>query len=414
MKRSFYIIAVALVCLVCCGFAAAQTFYICEGENTSTTHELNFTTAGALLNGEPTANIDSITLHVPAMHFVGGDISLLPTYEEHGAKYKEANGADIADVLAYFKAQGWNTMRVRLFVDPSKASAEAKGQGVRQDLDYVLALGKKIKEAGLLLMLDFHYSDTWADPASQWTPASWLGLSDDQLYTKIYDYTKDCLQQMNAVGASPDFIQTGNEISYGMLWGKSGSQSNRCYINNEANWPRFTTLLKQAGKACREVCPQARIVLHTERAAQADVLKNFYRQMQKYGVDYDIIGLSYYPYHHGTQATLSSSITMLGQSFADKQVMIVETGCSYHYKVGDKDQGYPLTNAGQKQFATDLIAMLKQHSNVSGLFWWFPEANEYGLNWSTQRVTDSWYNAGLFDNETGRAQDALYELKNFK
>ena len=407
MKLKSVLFSLAL--LVSCGSAAAQTFYICADANTTTAAELNFTDASL-----PTAFIDSITLHVPALRFVGGDISLLPTYEEHGAIYKEADGSAIDDVLSFLKQQGWNTMRVRLFVDPSKASAEAKGQGVRQDLDYVVALARRIKQAGMLLMLDFHYSDTWADPSAQWTPQEWQGLSDDQLYIKIYDYTRDCLQQLNDAGASPDFIQTGNEISYGMLWGKSGSQANRCYIGSNDNWPRFTTLLKQAGKACREVCPQARIIIHTERTAQESVLKNFYQQMASYGVDYDIIGLSYYPYYHGTQATLSASLTMLERQFPGKQIMVVETGCSYHYKVGTDNQGYPLTNAGQKQFATDLIATLRQHPQVMGLFWWFPEANEYGLDWSTQRVTDGWYNAGLFDNETGRAQDALYELKNFK
>ena len=96
--------------------------------------------------------------------YVGGDISLLLTYEEHGATYMDKDGQKITDLLSFLKEQGMNAMRVRLFVDPSRASAEHKGQGVRQDLDYVKKLGKKIKDAGLKLMLDFHYSDTWADP----------------------------------------------------------------------------------------------------------------------------------------------------------------------------------------------------------------------------------------------------------
>ena len=119
-------------------------------------------------------------------------------------------------------------------------------------------------------MLDFHYSDTWADPAKQWTPDQWKSLSDDDLYKKIYEYTKDCLEQMKEAGATPDLIQTGNEISYGMLWGTEatakGNDKNRCYTNSPAaNWERFITLLKEAGKACREVCPQAQIIIHSER-----------------------------------------------------------------------------------------------------------------------------------------------------
>ena len=411
-KANLHPITLKKICLLfalCCGQATAQTFYICQDDNVVTTSQLNFTD-GTLT----TSSIDSVTLHVPAMHFVGGDISLLPTYEEHGAKYSDINGKHITNMLDFLKQQGWNTMRVRLFVDPSQASAIDQGQGVRQDLNYVIALGRRIKESGLLLMLDFHYSDSWADPSKQWTPAAWLDFDDEQLYGKIHDYTRDCLRQLNAAGASPDFIQTGNEISYGMLWGPAGSTANRCYTGSDANWPRFAQLLKHAVNACREECPQARIIIHTERIAQPSVLKNFYEQMKKLDVDYDIIGLSYYPYYHGSLSTLSASLTMLDQEFPDKQMMIVETGCAYHYKVGDNETGYPLTYAGQKQFTTDLIATLRKYPRVTGLFWWFPEANEYGLDWNTQRVTDQWYNAGLFDNETGRALDALYELSTFR
>ena len=100
-------------------------------------------------------------------------------------------------------------------------------------------------------------------------------------------------------------------------------------------------------------------------------------------------------------------------NFPDKQIMIVETGCGYHYKMGDKETGYPLTYEGQQKFTAELITMLNKHQHVNGLFWWFLEANEYGLDWNTKRITDKWYNASLFDNETGHALPALYELKNF-
>ena len=111
-----------------------------------------------------------------AQKYVGGDISLLPTYEEHGANYMDKDGQKITDLLAFLKEQGLNTMRVRLFVDPSKDSDKA----VCQDLAYVKALGKRIKDAGMALLLDFHYSDTWADPGKQWTPDAWKSLNDAQ------------------------------------------------------------------------------------------------------------------------------------------------------------------------------------------------------------------------------------------
>ena len=354
---------------------------------------------------------------VHGQKYVGGDISLLPTYEEHHANYMDQEGQPISDLLSWLKDQGWNTMRVRLFVDPSMASDQAKGEGVRQDLDYVKTFGKRIKEAGLKFMLDFHYSDTWADPANQAIPASWKGSEAGNtipVTESIYYYTKDCLEQLVGAGATPDFIQTGNEISWGMLWDTCKLSANGNWSGyRDDNWDAFSTALKNAAKACREVCPDAKIIIHTEQAANTTLVTDFYQRVAQNGVDYDIIGTSYYPYYHGNMTQLEKTITQWETTFPDKQIMVVETGCAYHWAVGDNDQGYELSYEGQRKFTADLITMLHKHTNVNGLFWWFPEANEYGLDWNTQRVTDGWYNAGLFDNETGRALPALYELQNF-
>jgi len=364
---------------------------------------------------------------------VGGDISMLTKYEAHqqmafarygitNAHYYDVNGAVINDVITWTKQQGWNAARVRLFVNPENASAEHKGQGVIQNLDTVMVLGARIKAAGMQFMLDFHYSDTWADPSAQTTPAAWADLDDEALAQQVYEYTRDCLRALKAAGATPDYIQTGNEISYGMLWGPAGtpqSQLKQCFTNSpEENWVRFANLLKAAGRACREECPNAKIVLHTERVPRVNVLVNFYNQMKNRGVDYDIIGLSYYPYYHGNLAVLKTALNSVCNTFQNKDIMIVETGYSYHYKVGDQDfsSTWPLTAEGQRQFTLDLINTLKPYVRVKGLFWWFPEANEYGLggsHWSTLHVNDNWYNAGLWNHETGKALPALYELKTF-
>ena len=363
---------------------------------------------------------------------VGGDISMLTKYESHQrmalrygvtwAHYYDLNGAVIDDVITWVKQQGWNAARVRLFVNPANASSEHRGQGVIQNLDTVKVLGRRIKAAGMRFMLDIHYSDTWGDPSSQTTPAEWAALSDDELVDKVYEYTRDCLRALKAAGATPDYIQTGNEISYGMLWGPAGtpqSQLKQCFTTSpEENWVRFANLLKAAGRACREECPNAKIILHTERVPRVNVLLNFYNQMNARGVDYDIIGLSYYPYYHGSLATLATALNNVNNSFQDKDIMIVETGYSYHYRVGDQDfsSTWPLTAEGQRKFTADLIAKLKPYVKVKGLFWWFPEANEYGLGgsyWSQLHVNDAWYNAGLWNHETGKALPALYELKSF-
>jgi arabinogalactan endo-1,4-beta-galactosidase len=363
---------------------------------------------------------------------VGGDISMLTKYEAHqllakryginNAHYYDKDGAVIDDVITWTKQQGWNAARVRLFVNPENASAEHKGQGVIQNLDTVKVLGARIKAAGMQFMLDFHYSDTWADPSAQTTPAAWAGLDDEALTQQVYEYTRDCLRALKAAGATPDYIQTGNEISYGMLWGPAGTPQSglkQCFTNSpEENWVRFANLLIAAGRACREECPNAKIVLHTERVPRVNVLVNFYNQMKNRGVDYDIIGLSYYPYYHGNLAVLATALNNVSNSFQDKDIMIVETGYSYHYKVGDQDfsSTWPLTLEGQRQFTVDLINRLRPYARLKGLFWWFPEANEYGLGgsyWNILHVNDNWYNAGLWNHETGRATPALYELKTF-
>ena len=347
---------------------------------------------------------------VQAQKYVGGDISLLTKYEEAGVEYKNKSGNTVQP-LTFFHEQGLNAMRVRLFVDPSKDTDKA----VCQDLEYVKALGKRIKDAGMSLMIDFHYSDTWADPGKQWTPDAWKSLSDTQLYDKIYEYTKDCLAQLKAAGAEPDFIQTGNEISYGMLWGTQaavgGNSTNRCYTSSAAaNWTRFFNLLKKAGQACREECPKAKIVLHSERVPKPNVLKDFFDRMKNNSIDYDIIGLSYYPDHHGSLATLETALNTLENKNYGKEIMIVEAGYSYQWAIGSDFNytgTYPYSEEGQRAFTADLIAMLNKHRSVTGLFWWWMEDN------GNKSVTDYWWNASLYNHNTGQPYAAFYELAAF-
>ena len=402
------------------GLSHAQSFYLCSEGDTRTTSQIEFSNNGATLNDNiQTSTIDSITLHVPALKYVGGDISLLPKYEEQGAQFKDRNGKTITDLVAYVREQGWNTIRVRLFVDPAKGQAitdDANKKEVVQDLDFVTALGKRIKDAGMLFMLDFHYSDTYADPSKQWTPQDWQSLTAAELKEKIYEYTRDCLLQLKENGAAPDFIQTGNEISYGMLWGAKGTSANRCYSTSDAaNWNRFFDLLRQAGKACREVCPQAKIIIHSERVPKVAILTDYFDRMKNAEIDYDIIGLSYYPYFHGNLSVLDNTLTKLEAKNYGKDIQIVETGYPWKWAVQgtttDLQATYPYSNDGQKKFTDELITLLKNHPQVNGLSWWWAEANAKG---TTGNLSTGWYNASLFDNETGKALDALYELQNLK
>ena len=344
--------------------------------------------------------------------FVGGDISLLTKYEQHGAIYYNENGARITNMLDYLESAGMNAMRVRLFVDPSKAGAEDQGEGVCQDLPYVLALGQRIKSAGFHLLLDIHYSDTWTDPGQHSTPASWTVTS--ALADSVYSYTKRVLNAMIDAGARPDFIQVGNEVTYGMMW-----PTGHCYPSGAnygtGTFSTFANYLKQGIKACREVCPDSEIVIHTEMGRASNVIA-FYETLKGYTTDYDIIGLSYYPYWHGDLSVLDNLLTTLESSHPSKKIQIVETGYPHaYYPSGasyDLQSTWPATEAGQKAFTQQLVALLNGHDNVNGLYWWFPEANEYGINY-TNSVTTDWYNCGWWDNATGQVMDALFEMPAF-
>ena len=354
--------------------------------------------------------------------YVGGDISVLQSYDDAGVAYLDQNGTKIPDVLAYMAgdAVGWNAARVRLFVNPNRKDADGNTDAqVCQDLDYVVRLAKRIKAAGMALLLDFHYSDTWADPSNQWIPKEWASLTDEQLATKVYDYTKQCLQKLVAEGVTPDFIQPGNEISYGMLWSAKvdrTSKTNRCFNDSpDANWNRFRNLLNQACKACREVCPKATIMIHTERSGYPNDSKDIYTRLAS--VDYDVIGLSYYPFWHNSLQVLSQTLSTLASAFPDKKVQIVETAYYYQWqpKVGqgityDFSSVWPVSPQGQAAFAKDLIDLLKKHPNVNGLYWWFPEENGNGPD---SKVLTGWVNRGLWDDTTHKALPGLYVLKDF-
>ncbi|MBO4814642.1 MAG: glycosyl hydrolase 53 family protein [Muribaculaceae bacterium] len=352
------------------------------------------------------------------LKLVGGDVSMLTKYEQKGSIYYDKNGARINDVLAYYKQQGLNAMRVRLFVNPAHASSAEVGEGVLQDLDYVKTLGKRIKDAGFKFVLDLHYSDSWADPGKQTLPADWTGLSVDQLEQKVEDYTSEVLQTLVAAGARPDYVQVGNEVTYGMLW-----PTGHCWPSGAdydgGTWNNFARYLNAGSRAVREVCPRAKIIIHIELSRYSNALA-FFTQAQAHSVDYDIMGLSYYPSYHASTGTifgvLTTVLTTLQGSFPDTPVMIMETAYGYAWNLPgtkyDFTSSYPYSEAGQAKFAKDLVTTLNARTNVKGLFWWWPEANEYGN--SSYQVTTSWWNGSLVDNRNGRTQQAFYELLNFK
>lgn len=352
-----------------------------------------------------------------AEYLAGGDISLLTLYEQRGAKYYDTSGATITSPLAHFADKGWNVMRVRLFVDPANAPDDDKEEGVKQDLEYVKALGKRIKDAGFKFALDLHYSDTWADPGQQTLPNRWKGCTAAQLADSVYAYTSYVLQELKSAGATPDLVQTGNEVTYGMLW-----PTGHVYTSNSApsggSWTYFSSYLASAARAVREQCPKAKIIIHVEMA-RSDNPRNFFNTLESYNADYDVIGLSYYSAYHGNINTLNNVLNNLEADHPNKDIMIMEFAYGYAWALPgtksdcDLSSTYPYSSTGQNAFTADVIAMLKNHSNVKGIFWWWPEANECGINWSTSHVTAAWWNGSLFDNSTGKAQPALQTLATF-
>ena len=347
----------------------------------------------------------------PQQRLLGGDISMLPVYEGNGTVYRNFDGQTI-QLLPWLKRCGWNAQRVRLFVHPEEAKQQHKDEGVCQDLKMVTALGRQIKKQGMQLMLDFHYSDTWADPGKQLIPRAWgdKNTPAQVLADSVEAHTRHALTTMVATGATPDLIQVGNEITNGMLWpvGKvNAMQDNR--------WQQLALMLRAGVKACREVCPEAKIIIHTEKAGDCDLTVAYYRQLSRYGVDYDIIGLSYYPMWHKSIPNLGNTLDVLAGTFPDKPVMIVETAAYYSH---DNDRWikdpfkhgeiFPISPVGQEEFTKQLVRELNRHPNVTGLFWWFPEENESG-----RQVINSWINRGLFDNRTGKALPAIKALQSF-
>lgn len=338
---------------------------------------------------------------------LGGDISLLPSYEEVGTVYRDEAGKAVQP-LEYFKEQGWNAIRVRLFVEPDKASAEHKGEGVCQDLDYVVKFGQRIKKAGYQFMLDFHYSDTWADPGKQFMPDRWKNAVVASLPDSVYEYTKKSLEVMVKAGAQPDLIQVGNEITNGMMWPAA-----KVDPLGTANWDLLVKLLASGSKACREICPDAKIIIHTEKAGEWDKTKAYYNHLRS--LDYDVIGLSYYPMWHKAVGVLGATLDSLSVDFPDKEVMIVETAAYYSHEndqwaksADEYSEFYPISIEGQRIFTHELVAELRRHANVTGVFWWFPEENACGNS-----VTEGWLNRGLFDNHTGKVLPAMKEFNRF-
>ena len=350
-----------------------------------------------------------VSLSANATRYVGGDISMLPKYEQYNSAYLDPKGNAIDDLLLWFtNTCGWNTFRVRIFVNPGTSDPS-----VCQTTAYVAALGKRIKDAGCYFMLDFHYSDTWVDATHIQAPTAWQGSSASVMADSLSNYTHRVLQALKANGATPDLVQVGNEIMYGLCGIKVAPYSQ---ASTDGNWPNYINLLKAGCNAVREECPDAQIIIHTDRPTNTSYNKYYYDKLVNGGVDFDIIGLSYYPFWHGwltadqnSSTNLVRAINTLATQFPDKRVHIVEAAYNFQYwpESGvntDTRSVWPCSVAGQYKFVKNLVDALQPLPNVDGLSYWFPE--EAG-NGDSGSVIPTWLNRGFWNEDPSSTGHAI-------
>ena len=241
---------------------------------------------------------------------LGADISFLPQAEARGMKYSD-NGVE-GDPIAMMKAHGFNYIRLRIFVDPQNPKGYSPKQGFC-DLAHTEAMAKRIKAAGMKFLLDFHYSDYWADPQQQNKPAAWAGEDFPALKKSLYDYTVNVMQQLKKQGTTPDMVQVGNEINHGMDWPDGA-------INNLDS---LAQLIYAGVKGVKAVSPTTYIMLHIALGGQNLEARFFLDNMEKRNVPFDVIGLSYYPKWHGTPTDLANNMNDLAKRYP-QQVMVAE------------------------------------------------------------------------------------------
>lgn len=329
----------------------------------------------------------------------GGDLSFLPEIETTSTVFYNAAGV-AQDAITILKNSGMNMVRLRLWHTPAT---------VNSGLAQVETLAQRVKAAGISWWLDFHYSDTWADPGAQTMPAAWQTLSYTVLLDSVYNYTYIVMNDLKIKNILPSIVQIGNETNSGMLWniGKVGGAF-------DANWPKYAALVKKGIDAVKAVDPTIKIMLHHAGPTGAPW---FFSNIQAQGVSYDIMGISYYHWWHGRNLTeLQTDLTSLANTY-NKDIFIAETAYPFTLTWNDNTNniygntypllpGYDATPAGQAKFLTDLKQVILNLPNSHGLgfCYWAPEWVAYRGAAATNG--SPWENLALFDF-TNKALPAL-------
>lgn len=300
--------------------------------------------------------------NLPDSFIMGMDASCVPSLEASGVKYYDFDGSE-KDVYDILSENGINYIRVRVWNDPFDADGNGYGGG-NCDINNAIEVGKRATQYGMKLLVNFHYSDFWADPAKQMVPKAWEGMTYEEKAVAIYDYTKDCLTKLVEAGVDIGMVQVGNETNG--------------YMCGEKAWNKIIELMKAGSKATREVCPDALVAFHFANPEKVTNYKNYSYVLSANFVDYDVFATSYYPAWHGTLENLTNVMNEISEKYG-KKTMIAETA----YVNTDEDtdffgnsgtdgvKSYPFTEQGQANHLIDLVdTAVNKMTNCIGIFYW--------------------------------------------
>lgn len=342
----------------------------------------------------------SITLSLPAQAnagrasgvLVGVDASSLPAVEAHGARFRASPDSAATDALVLLQARGVNAVRLRLWHTPADGSC---------DLAATTAMARRAKLLDMKVLLDLHLSDTWADPSHQSPPAAWAGITDRALEDSVRRYTRQVVSTMRAAGALPDLVQIGNEVGNGMLWPHGAVSPDD---PDDKRWRQFARLFRAGARGVRDGAGddgEPEIVLHLEHGGDARRTRAFLDRLRYQGTVPDIVGLSYYPWWHGSIEALLVTLRDLAEH--GESACIVET--AYPWTLGSADDGhnivglqsqlltgFPATPEGQKAFVARMSSLVSPGGyGLRGLFYWEP------ADVAAPGRPSSWENLALFD-----------------
>ena len=315
-------------------------------------------------------NVTSDTLYVKAVEnlpkdfILGMDVSSVLAEEESGVKYYNFAGEE-QDLFQILAENGVTHIRVRVWNHPYDAEGHGFGGG-NNDIEKAVEIGKRATQAGMKLIVDFHYSDFWADPGKQMVPLAWKDMDIETKTEAVYEYTRDCLRQLKDAKVSVGMVQLGNETN-GALCG-------------EKTWFNIQFLMAAGSKAVREVFPKALVAVHFANPENAEAYASYASKLDYYNLDYDVFASSYYPYWHGTLENLSAVLGNIAETYG-KKVMVMET--SYAYTDEDTDfsgntigagggvaKPCPYTVQGQANSVRNVVETVANTPNGIGVCYW--------------------------------------------